>query len=297
MALRRSDEEEAMKVRPHDFRGGVRVPGWNRPGHALGAHGGSRSSGAVRAFSLVELLVVMAIIGLLAAIGLPALKGLTGGTGVNSANRQLMDDLALARMTAINDRTTVYVVFISPTIVSDRSILNGLNSDERRELQKLLNGQYTTYALYAPRSLGDQPGPGTRHYLTEWRSLPAGVFINTNKFDPSFSAPNMFNTWKQLPPTNRPMAFFDVPFPFASSKTARLPGIAFDYQGKLLYPGDEIIPFDEGSIVYATDSKGQYTMDVPEVIETPKGNETNNPILRIDWLTGRARAEGATVVK
>jgi hypothetical protein len=30
-------------------------------------------------------------------------------------------------------------------------------------------------------------------------------------------------------------------------------------------------------------------LDPAEVIETPRNNFTNNPAIRIDWLTGRAR--------
>src|SRR6185436_11725344 len=70
------------------------------------------------AFSLVELLVVMAIIGILASIGLPALRGLGGSNDIAAANRQLMDDLSYARFKAINERTTVYMVFVSQDILT-----------------------------------------------------------------------------------------------------------------------------------------------------------------------------------
>src|SRR5947208_15683085 len=70
------------------------------------------------AFTLIELLVVMAIIGLLAAIGLAALKGFGKGTGLAGAQRQLLDDLALARLRAISGRTTVYMVFVPPGIMA-----------------------------------------------------------------------------------------------------------------------------------------------------------------------------------
>src|SRR5215510_4515182 len=82
----------------------------------------SRSAGRIpmryAAFTLIELLVVMAIIGVLASIGLPALKGFGKGTGMAGTQRQLLDDLALARLRAISGRTTVYMVFVPPGITA-----------------------------------------------------------------------------------------------------------------------------------------------------------------------------------
>src|SRR3954471_9135967 len=70
------------------------------------------------AFTLIEMLLVITIIGLLAGIGLPHLKGWGESNAMTSATRQLMDDLSLARLKAINSRSTVYVVFISPDVVT-----------------------------------------------------------------------------------------------------------------------------------------------------------------------------------
>src|SRR5437764_8346420 len=108
------------------------------------------------AFTLIELLVVMAIIALLATIGLPALKGFGKGTGLAGAQRQLLQDLGLARLSAINGRTTVYMVSVPTNIVgrfadqTDPKIL--------RQLTNLISGQYTAYALLSGRTVGDQPG-------------------------------------------------------------------------------------------------------------------------------------------
>src|SRR5437762_10802648 len=70
------------------------------------------------AFTIIELLVVMGIIALLTTIGLPALKGFGKGTGMAGAQRQMLQDLGLARLSAINGRTTGYVVFV-PTNIFD----------------------------------------------------------------------------------------------------------------------------------------------------------------------------------
>ena len=258
-------------------------------------------AGGQRAFTLIELLVVMAIIGVLAAIGLPALKGMGGSNDIGAAVRQLMDDLSYARLKAINERTTVYVVFVSDTIVNQP-----WSASERAEVVKHANLQFTSYALFTKRGLGDQPGFERPRFITDWRTMPEGTFIPTNKFDINFAFnPKRTNeTTLETRLFNRPFFFGDssslgskhlLPFPNATNNRVPMAFIAFDFQGRLKQPAnvssmhDVIVPIAKGSIVYAQDATGAPLLQVPEVIETPKGNATNNPAIRIDWLTGRAR--------
>jgi prepilin-type N-terminal cleavage/methylation domain-containing protein len=266
--------------------------------------GKSLQHSASTAFTLVELLVVMAIIGILAAIGLPALKGIGAGNDVSAAVRQLMDDLSYARLKAMNERTTVYVVFVSPQILQQ----SWPDLEQKKEVARLANLQFTSYALFAKRSLGDQPGVEHPRYITDWRTMPQGTFIPTNKFDTVFAFGNA-RTNKTL--FERPFFFGDtsasgkanlIPFPRATNTTPPNPiqmaYIAFDFQGRLKHPAnalaahDVIVPIAKGSIVYPQDDpvkRAAGNLDPAEVIETPKGNATNNPSIRIDWLTGRAR--------
>ena len=65
-----------------------------------------------RAFTLVEMLVVIAIIGIVAAISVPALKNFQKADASAAATRQLLDDVARARQFAISQRSTVYMVFV-----------------------------------------------------------------------------------------------------------------------------------------------------------------------------------------
>jgi prepilin-type N-terminal cleavage/methylation domain-containing protein len=247
------------------------------------------------AFSLVELLVVMAIIGILASIGLPALRGLGGSNDIAAANRQLMDDLSYARFKAINERTTVYMVFVS------QDILTPVYSNQQKiEVAKHANLQFTSYALFAKRTLGDQPGVNIPRYITEWRTLPEGVFILTNKFDRiAANLPDGARYAIEMP--KRPFGYADIPFPTPTGKVIKLPVIAFDYQGRFVLfngegkkrnPEDFIIPIVKGSIIYPQEARGaaNNNLQPAEVIETPKNNYTNAPVIRIDWLTGRARS-------
>src|ERR1043166_1086048 len=78
----------------------------------------SRQAGSppYAAFTLLELLIVLAILGLLATLSLPAIKHIRQSNTMVAAGRQLVDDLSLARARAVAERTTVHVVFVPPDI-------------------------------------------------------------------------------------------------------------------------------------------------------------------------------------
>ena len=65
-----------------------------------------------RAFTLIEMLAVIAILGLIAGLAVPALKNLGKSDATVTAARQLLDDIGRARQLAISQRTTVYMVFM-----------------------------------------------------------------------------------------------------------------------------------------------------------------------------------------
>ncbi len=253
------------------------------------------------AFTLIELLLVITIIGILAALGLPHLKGWGEGNTMTSASRQMMDDLALARQRAISSRSTVYIIFVSAEIANP-TFFNNLSAADKKQASNLLSGQYTTYALFTQRAVGEQPGHLNPKYLTAWKSLPDKTFIATNKF--IHLIPQSLRFSSSYSDTNRPFAYESLPFPTATSPNVLVPCVAFNSQGQLISEEekdsqgahvayrDGCIPLTKGSIFYARDSNGAPTVRPADVVETPSQNSiTNYNNIRIDWLTGRARLE------
>jgi len=245
-----------------------------------------------RAFTLLELLVVLAIIGMLAALTLPALKGIRQGNAMVSAGRQLVDDLALARARAINGRTVVHVIFVPPGITG---MTFSADPRDQKVGDRLQVAQFTTYALFAERNVGDQPGRPQYRYLTSWRSLPEGVFIPSAKFEDWSDQPARWNT---TDPLSRPFRYGALHFPTSGGNAQWVPHITFGPNGSpivkdakgTLVPQDEVIPLARGSILYQRSAAGLFF----DIRESPPGNayDTNSfHVVRVDGLTGRARVE------
>lgn len=244
-----------------------------------------------RAFTLVELLVVISIIGLIAAIGLPAIKGMSRSHATISSTRQLLDDLSYARQRAIADHTTVYMVFVPPDIINftPPADPNGLT-----QYTNLLGEQYTGYAVLSKRQLGEQPGRATPRYLTPWRTLPAGAFIATNKFDYVNQPAIAFQTVTNIP-------FPSIAANPAQQSVVSLPCVAFNYRGQLANPDgsprstDEIIPLARGGIFYALNANGGFVNQAADVAENPPGNSLPTSsmynAIQINALTGRAKID------
>ena len=263
-----------------------------------------------KAFTLLELLMVIAIMGILAGMALPTIRGMKPSPKV-AATRQLLDAVGRARQLAISQRTTVYMVFLPTNFWKDPAYASAYNSwtnSDKTAATGLLDKQLLGYAYVSLRSVGDQPGMSHPRYLSSWRTLPQGAYIPLEKFTP-YNPANPVPVLKIL--TNGTLAYtvfgFNytnvVPFPSENTPPAStsrpyvaLPYIAFDGMGQLtsgLNGQPELIPLAEGSVSFARDPNSKVAMaQSPTVTERPSGNTVENySLIYVDRLTGRAHVE------
>jgi prepilin-type N-terminal cleavage/methylation domain-containing protein len=278
-------------------------------GGGAGALAAPASSGRA-AFTLIEMLVVIAILGLIAGLTVPALKNLGKADATVSAGRQLLDDIGRARQLAISQRTTVYMVFVPESFWANTTYNSAatttpwmaqLTFAEKSVVTNLCGAQLTGYVFIGRGTVGDQPGRHNWRYLSSWQTLPAGTFI----------APLKFRTPKQVASVisleNNPNSPFTVygfmtnavPFPVETNSALflNLTCLMFDSLGHLVDESGQVlsrheyIPLARGSVAPSTDPATKtYQLSAPSVAEVPSGNSTNISanIIDIDPLTGRA---------
>lgn len=222
-----------------------------------------------RAFTLLELLVVVAIIGLLAGLAVPGIKGMSQGKALGSAHQQLTDDLNRARQEALRLRTTVYVVF-APTNVwgsfasvqsqVDRMITQTGVAPERfrqqamRTFTNIALGVYHSYALLVEREVGSQPGRSFPKYLGPgWQSLPDGVIVSPRLFldsVPLQAGDRENHVLHELPQR-------DFTFPIAEFPTDAMPPVPMRF---IAFGPDGRLSVDEMNLAWRANGRPDLTL-------------------------------------
>jgi len=279
-------------------------------------HAGRAEAERRRAFTLAEMLTVLAIMGILAALVVPVLKNFSHADATLAAGQQLLGDIGRARQLAMSQRTTVYMVFLPEGFWTNLD-LSKLSPLELTVVTNLAGDQLTGYTFLAYGALGDQPGQHQWHYLTPWQTLPDNTYIDTNKFDQfapafTFTDPINFSNTFSISPFDFTNGF---PFPTETNNPAdhpnlSLPYIAFNYLGRLISSSKDSDPIGNGQDIPLVRGAAAPAFDpptrtfilywpppstaaaLPQVVEIPPGNSTNAyNIIHIDPLTGRATLE------
>ncbi len=141
-----------------------------------------------RAFSLLELLVVMAIIAIIAALTLPAFNNLGRAQSLSSAGSNLLDQFALARQTAVAQNRVVEVRFYKRRENPAQPASESVNPERFRSFRTMIyeepvrdaTGNFVTMAI-ALTTMQDLP---TRVVISEEQVFSTLIFPYTNTAPP-----------------------------------------------------------------------------------------------------------------
>lgn len=154
-----------------------------------------------RAFTLVEMLVVMGIISLLLVAVIPAVNSLSKSNGRKAAIGNLLGAIEQTRMEAIKSGQATYVVF---------PVFSGGTA-----LATLDRYHYKSYAIFED----DPAKPGTPKQLTPWRTLPTGVSFRASQAS-TRAVPDLANsaaltpaeTFSFTPDTKATVSYYCIKF-------------------------------------------------------------------------------------
>lgn len=151
-----------------------------------------------RAFTLLELMVVIGIIAVMLVAIVPAVNSLSKSGGRKAAISNLLGAIEQARSLAVKDGQPTYVVF--PDTLPGTA-----------DVSATQRYAYRSYAIFED----DPANPGKPKQVTPWQSLPTGVSIRSGSID------YLANS---------------IPFPFTpigAAAVAPFPFLKFNAQGEV----------------------------------------------------------------
>lgn len=153
------------------------------------------------AFTLVELLAVVAIMAIILMAAVPIFQTL-GKRDVNTVAYQLRTTLRLARQAAVTQHRYVYVVF----------------PDTRAPYTP----ETLQHCLRSYACIATNPATGNWEYLTEWKFLPKGVYF----VEDTTLTGNVFRAFTPA-----------APFPKENSPNRIMPSVCFEPSGRASFGG------------------------------------------------------------
>ena len=238
------------------------------------------------AFTLVELLVVVAIMGVMMSIAIPSFKKLFRKDPLALGAQQLLDDLEWARIHAMSRGADVSIVFFPLWSQVGGTASQAGYFQSPGVANALLGGQCASYVIFAEGSAGEQPGQPVieQTFLTKWRRLPQGVVIPANAFNtPAIFPPACDAKLPRLANDDSPPAGFGL---------LTLPAIRFHAKGDLSPQliGSPVLSLEHygTNLVYAfVGPAGPYLLT--NVLVSPAVANPRRAQIEISALTGRSK--------
>lgn len=209
-----------------------------------------------RAFSLIELLAVMAVIAIMTSLLLPSISGLSNSAGRRGAVNSLMSTFEQARIAALESGRTVFVIFARPDFPEQDAVM------VVRE---------------------NESGTGPYEILSRWRKLPKGILLHSptlssGSVDSILSAP-VLGSGFDAARLNSPIV----------GTAANLRVLAFNEQGAVAFPMGKGFR----KLIVSEGVRGQGGTEA--VISNKKQTAGGFEIISLAQYTGRAQLDVTTL--
>src|SRR5438552_6279982 len=219
--------------------------------------------GRVRAFTLVEMLVVLGMIVILLSAIVPAVTSLSKANGRKAAMANLLGGIEQARAEAINTSQATYVVFPTFGAGTTQSSVDRYN--------------YKSYAIYEDNAAN----PGSVKQVTPWKALPTGVALRAARYTINGVSIDWFLSYLQDPAGLNPAPTFTFTPDLSAAAVFRC--LKFNSNGEVQ------APITSANAVYLGVFEG-FVSNGSEVATTKdgSGNPAAVEYIAVAQFTGRA---------